>query len=56
MEIDELSRFTGIRAAVLTGWLNAAKPVRSKKKPSPPAPSTHDPGHETAAAITAATG
>lgn len=49
MEIDELSRFTGIRAADLTGWLNAAKPARTKKKPPPTAAGTHnDPSPVTA--------
>lgn len=33
MDIDELSRFTSIRPAELTGWLNASKPARTKKKP-----------------------
>lgn len=56
MELDELSRFTGIRPTVLTGWLNASKPVRTKKKPSTTAGTHHDASREPAAASTTTNG
>lgn len=56
MQIDELSGFTGIRAAVLTGWLNASKPARTKKKPLPAAGTHTDADREPAAASTTANG
>ena len=55
MEIDELSRFTGIRPAVLTEWLNAAKPARAKKKP-PTAATHNDPNREQPTATTTTNG
>lgn len=56
MDIDELARFTGIRPAVLTGWLNAAKPARTKKKPSTTAGTRPNASHEPAAASTSTNG
>ncbi|GGN23908.1 hypothetical protein GCM10011609_77040 [Lentzea pudingi] len=55
MDIDELSRFTSIRPAVLTGWLNASKPARAKKKPL--TASRHDdPSRELSAGSTTTNG
>ncbi|MCP2243312.1 hypothetical protein [Lentzea aerocolonigenes] len=56
MEIDELSRFTGIRPAVLTGWLSAAKPVRTKKKPSTTAGTRADTSRDPASTSTSTNG
>lgn len=57
MEIDELSRFTSIQPDVLTGWLNASKPARTKKKkPSTTAGTRNHASRELAAASTTTNG
>ena len=55
MDIDELSRFTSIRPAELTGWLNASKPARTKKKPLTTG-KHDDPSREPSAASTTTNG
>lgn len=55
MDIDELARFTSIRPAELTGWLNASKPARTKKK-SLTTGKHDDPSREPSAAGTTTNG
>jgi len=55
LELDELSRFTGIRPSVLSGWIDASKPARTKKKPAT-AGTDSDPSRERPAVSTTTNG